>query len=372
MLVACVILVLGVTSCNNNDFESIAPDEQKELSNAELIEQALSRIPQTRANPPFPVVMVTTKKTVTIGCTATEDMVIHWEDGAITPIIKSGIYSYTYSNDQPSHVVYLEGSNQAIVSLSISDNELIFLDVTNNTNLKQLQCSWNNLDLLDFTGCSNLSAILAGYNNLSSIDVTHLSHLEALSIYNNQLTDVDVSKNLNLKVLEINHNQITALNLTKNTVLQQIYIAGLPITTINNLPISGTSFAVFPKLMELNIAYTPFTSLDLSSNPLVESLDISRTAITQLDISNLQIRILYATDSNLTNLIYTSNNLLNAYYLRIDGTPFETFSSNLYPFITALPNISSQDLPGRLFTKSLALINPFLSFLKAKNWVVNP
>ena len=109
MLVACVILVLGVTSCNSDDFDSITPDEQKELSNAELIEQALSRMPKTRGNAPFPVSMIVTQRTVTIDFSASEDMVIWWDDEGTTTI-KGKTFAnqtYTFSKDKSQYIIFL-------------------------------------------------------------------------------------------------------------------------------------------------------------------------------------------------------------------------------------------------------------------------
>lgn len=380
MLVACVILVLGVTSCNNNDFESIAPDEQKELSNAELIEQALSRIPQTRANPPFPVVMVTEKQTVTVQCLATEDIVINWGDYSTTQVMKntSVAYTHTYSGVQPPYVIFLQASNQAIKKLYVYGNELTSLDVKNNTELEYLDCIGNHLPALDLTGCSNLKEIWASGNNLSSIDVSHLLHLELLLLHDNQLTDIDLSKNLNLHRLEIGYNQITDLDLVKNTALKDISLSGLSVNTINNLPINSTSFAVFSQLERLDISRTPFTVLDLSSNPLVSRLDISGTAITQLDISNLQIEVLIAAFSDLTNLIYTPNSLLYAYELNLRDTPFEMLQSNLISLFTSalpdrnMPCKNGQIMQGRMQTNSSQMLTPWLPYLTGKNWVVIP
>lgn len=378
MFVVCLTLLVGAISCSNDDFEVNAPYESKELSNAELIELALSRMPQTRGDAPFPVMMVTTKKTVTIKCGVAENVEINWGDGSTIPVVKNIIngYTHTYSDNQPSHGIFLKGSNQAITTLLVENNELIYLDVINNTELGFLACTGNKLAALDLTGCPNLLTLWAMRNNLSSIDVTHLPSLEALTLNDNQLTDIDVSKNLNLLSLFVGNNKITTLDLTKNTNLNCISLSGLSINTINNLPISNTSFSIFSKLKELDVSDTPFTSLDLSSNPLVFGIVISGTAITQLDISNLEIDYLDAVNSSLTNLKYTSNNLLYTYYLRIIDTPFEELSSNLYPLITALPDRNSPDedgsvRQGNLCTSSSALIAPFLSYLTAKNWVIS-
>lgn len=380
MLMIVLSLLLGATSCSNEDFEDNIPDQPKELSKAELIELALSRIPQTRGGAPIPVMMVTSKKTVTIQCTATEEMMIDWGDGSTNLITKNGSHSFThtYSDVQPPYGIFIEGSNQAIKDLVVSNNELDFLDVTYNTELEYLSCNDNQLgDQLNLTGCSNLTRIYATSNVLSSINITDSPQLKVLGVSNNQLTHIDLSKNPNLSTLFIGTNKITDLDLSNNTALSVISLYKLPLNTLNNHLINDTSFANFPRLQELDIAYTPFDSLDLSYNPLILSINISGTAITQLDISSLQIQDLYATNSKLTNLIYTSNSLLHTYAFYIEGTPFETLSSKLFSFLTALPDrsVPNQDgwiRQGELYTNSLTLVTPFLSYLTAKNWVVNP
>ena len=67
MLLTCLILLVGVTSCSSDEFETNLPDESKQLSKAELIEQALSRMPKTRGGNPNAVVMVTIQNSVQIG-----------------------------------------------------------------------------------------------------------------------------------------------------------------------------------------------------------------------------------------------------------------------------------------------------------------
>ena len=74
MLLTCLILLVGATSCSSDDFETNLPEESKQLSKsellqkyskAELIEQALSRMPQTRADNNR-VRMITIKDSITI------------------------------------------------------------------------------------------------------------------------------------------------------------------------------------------------------------------------------------------------------------------------------------------------------------------
>lgn len=418
---ACFALPVAAVSCSDDHLESGDPDGQKELSKEEWIGLMLGR---TRAGVATPVVIVTEKRTVTIGCSITEDVVIDWGDNDSVTYIKMDTsynvmyrsYTHTFSNDG-FHGIFLEGSGQAIRGLNLDRNTIKHLIVMENTDLetldcsenvidqldlsgcpnlksvyagynkltsihlsssslKTLDCSENDIDQLDLTGCPNLERVYAGYNELSSIDVSRSSQLKVLDVGSNQLTNIDLSGNPNLLALSVNENKIKNLDLSENTQLSSISLSNLELETLNGLPISGTSFAVFPRLQELHIADTPFDSLDLSGNPSLLSLNISGTAITRLDLSGLQIIDLYATGSGLTDLIYASADLQNAYNLGIGGTPFETAPAGLYRLLAALPDRSMEDeygqiSPGNLYITSSALVTPFLSLLARKNWIIS-
>lgn len=413
MLLACLALSICMTSCSSDEFETDLPEEQKQYTKAELIEQALSRMPQTRGENPNAVVMVTIKNTVTLRCMALDSMEIYWEDNdkeSIAPF--SNIeHTHTYIDNIPSHTIVIAGSKKAIINLTVDNNELIFLNVSHNENLGTISCLNNRLDELISTDCSALQSLYIANNELSSLEVGHLSKLQTLQadhnllteidvsknsdlmvlwLGNNQLKDFDISKNLNIAILEIENNpikkldlskhtnlsglnvsytQITELDLSKSVNLQSIILEGLSIETFNNNLISDTSFAIYSQLWQLNVAYTPFTALDLSNNPKINHIDISGTAITQLDISVLQIRCLRATRSKLTNLICTSNNLRNLYELRIERTPFEKNSNEMYNLSLILPQ-RSVDFPGHLYSYSPYIDN--LAFcLDGMNWLIN-
>ena len=76
MLVVCAILLLGATACSNEEFGMEVPEAEKEWTKQELIEQALSRMPQTRSAK-HPAQMITIKDTVSIKCNASEEMTIN-------------------------------------------------------------------------------------------------------------------------------------------------------------------------------------------------------------------------------------------------------------------------------------------------------
>ncbi len=98
-------------------------------------------------------------------------------------------------------------------------------------------------------------------------------------------------------------------------------------------------------------------------------LNISGTGITQLDLSNQEMEYLYATHSQLTNLIYEKSNFKKLYELRIERTPFEGDSLNMSSLALALPS-RTEISPGHLYTYS-PWINHFASDFARNNWMIN-
>ena len=419
MLLACLILLVGVTSCSSDEFETNLPEEPKQLSKAELlqkyskaelIEQALSRMPKTRANNNR-FEMVTIKDSVCIQLSTTETIWIQWtdEEGVAVTAGSNVEKKYKFTDGYSSHCIYIEGTKEAIQSLTIDNNELISLKIYSNENLVTLSCVNNHLDELDLPNeCQALQVLHVSNNELSALEVTHIPLLYHLYAENNQLTYLDVSGNSNLFQLMLGNNKITAiklsenlstlnlsgnpienidlsnnpnlmnidvsftsitdLDLSNNPNLIAISLEGLPIKTINNLSISDLSFVSFPKLMFFNVASTPFTSLDLSKNTMMYSVNISGSAITQLNISGIRVYSLKATRSKLTDLIYTRNDFVRLYDLRIESTPFEKVWDNINSLSSNLPERSETN-PGHLYTYSKHIY--LLEINRNDHWLIN-
>jgi len=403
-----------MTSCSNDEFETNLPEEQKQYTKSELIEQALSRMPRTRVDASS-VTMITIKDTVNIKIRAIESMKITWGDQSTPEIItagQEGNYSHIYTDGKLSHAIYLSGSAKAIQSLNIDDNGLILLDVFSNENLETLSCMNNYLEELQLpNACQALQVLYVSNNELSVLEVAHFPLLAHLYAENNQLPDIDVSNNpdlfrlmlgnnkitdihlldnANLSVLNLSSNPIKELDLSKNTNLSNLDISftfitdmdlrnnpnltivsleGLSLETINNDLICDTSFSMFPRLFVLNVASTSFTSLDLSKNTMLYAIDISGSAITELDISGVKVHTLRATRSKLTNLTCTEAEFVRLYELRIEYTPFEKDSTNISALGLVLPDRNGVS-PGHLYTYS-RYINDLIDIANLRNWLIN-
>ena len=100
-----------------------------------------------------------------------------------------------------------------LVELDCGYNQLTELDVSNNTALVWLVCSYNQLTELDVSNNTALVYLNCGYNQLTELDISNNTALEHLVCDNNQLTELDISNNTAMWILSCRNNQLTSLNL---------------------------------------------------------------------------------------------------------------------------------------------------------------
>ena len=98
-----------------------------------------------------------------------------------------------------------------IISFDCSDNitKVTAIDVSHNTQLKELWCQNNTLNSLDVSGCTQLTNLSCQNNNLTTLDVSKNTQLTKLSCRNNNLTTLDVSKNTKLTTLYCHGNNLS-------------------------------------------------------------------------------------------------------------------------------------------------------------------
>ena len=108
--------------------------------------------------------------------------------GSITQDITVGTFwegTANYTAGSTTMTVYGD-----IIGFDCSGNgaNLTALDVSNNTQLTELDCDGNNLSSLDVSGCTQLTELGCDGNNLSSLDVSHNTQLKVLSCGSNNFT----------------------------------------------------------------------------------------------------------------------------------------------------------------------------------------
>ncbi|MBR7086219.1 MAG: Ig-like domain-containing protein [Prevotella sp.] len=193
--------------------------------------------------------------------------------------------------------------NVALTTLWCQNNQLKILDVTKNAALMSLYCSTNELTMLDVKNNSRLTTLNCSENQLKALDISKCIALNELSCSNNQLVALDVSMNPKLNKLDCSVNQLTVLDVSKNTSLYGLYCSNNRLSSLN---ISGCT-----RLYELNCDGNTLSSLDLTTNANLTTLCCTNNQLSSLNVSrNIALYSLYCFSNQLTSLDVSNNTKL--------------------------------------------------------------
>lgn len=171
----------------------------------------------------------------------------------------------------------------ALEVLECSENNLTKLDISKNTNLKQLFCGYNAIESLDVSLHPELAIIWCNFNKISNLNVSKNPKLISLICSNNLLTSLNVSNNPSIKTLLCIGNQLSNLDVSFNKELSIFHCGN------NNL-----------------------TALDVSQNLLLSDFNFEYNTIQTIDLSNNRdLRLLYCLSNNLEVLNLSNNNELS-------------------------------------------------------------
>ena len=156
-------------------------------------------------------------------------------DGKNGKVPTSRIDSITQLNVSNSNIKDLTGIQDFTIlsTLNCSNNQLIALNLAQNSSLKNLNCSKN--ELKTFTISSNLllSELNISSNKITAIDLSKNNKLSILNSSYNNMLNLDVSKNPNLTFLSCGFNQLANLDVSKNLVLKEIECSNNNIYNLN-------------------------------------------------------------------------------------------------------------------------------------------
>ena len=109
--------------------------------------------------------------------------------------------------------------------LNCGNNQLINLDVSQNTYLVNLELTQNSITSLDLSTNTSIESVKCRDNNITNINISNNSQLVYLDCDNNQITNLSTIDNPNLEELYCSNNQIIYLDLSANTVLTELNAA---------------------------------------------------------------------------------------------------------------------------------------------------
>ncbi len=190
----------------------------------------------------------------------------------------SGVTDLDVSGETISDLTGIEDFT-SLTDLNVNDNDLVTLDLTQNTNLEVVSCNLNNLISINISTLTNLTDLDCSDNNLLALDVTSNDALENLNCSNNiNIGTLDVTQNGNLAILRCINSGLSLLNIRFNLLLTEVY------ANINNLTILDTSQNI--ALQVVQVVNNQITSLDLSANGLLTQLLASNNNLEgSLDLS---------------------------------------------------------------------------------------
>ena len=221
----------------------------------------------------------------------------------------AALENLTLDNNNLSTINITQNSN--LLSLSLLDNNLSQIDISQNMSLSNLRLDQNNLTSIDLSNNSALEVLNLGGNQLNTINTNSNTLLEELYLGNNSISSLDLSTNSALKILVIFDNQFTDLTITNKPVLELIIASGNTIAT--------TAFTNTPNLNTILLQDNVLTSIDASTLPSLGTLRLTNNSLTSLNVKNPALTNLSA-DGNPQLTCIEVDDLANAQALYDNGT----------------------------------------------------
>ena len=188
------------------------------------------------------------------------------------------------------NIVYFECSSR------VDGAQVLSLDVTKATTLKDLTANTNKLTAIDLTKNTELEKLTINNNQLTSIDISKCTKLTTLDITNNLLTAIDITKNQALQTLRIGQNKLTGdLDLSTNPTIKSVYALTNELTSVK----IGNNTASKPYF---SFNYNKLTSIDASgiNDAKNATLFLIGNQLTEIKLPATQMKSLNITKNNFT------------------------------------------------------------------------
>jgi len=190
--------------------------------------------------------------------------------------------------------------------LTLTNNNLTTLDLSNNTNLVAMSCDDNSLSSLTLPVSNSFQGLYCFNNQLMSLDVSENPNLTILKCYNNLLTgELNLSNNPQLEIIDCNENNLTSLNLVQQNNANLIELH----CSLNN--ISQLNVSNFPELTQLFFLDNNISTIDVTQNTKLVQLGAGTNLLGVLDVTqNIVLENLGCYENQLTVLDVSNNNKL--------------------------------------------------------------
>ncbi len=226
-------------------------------------------------------------------------------DGRVPTALISTVTNLNLFNRSISDLTGIEGF-AALQTLVVDQNGLSSLNLSANSQLRDVSASNNVLTSVNFGVNTNLEEVQLNNNNLSSLSLTGLTNIAFLNLNSNPLNSLDLTDQGALQELFLNSNPyLTSVNLTNKTALREAYLR-------NSTVLSSITFGNNPMLRTVALSGAAITEIDITMLTALRSLEIDNTALTDVDVSqNTSLRDINASDTAITSLDLSANTSLD-------------------------------------------------------------
>lgn len=188
------------------------------------------------------------------------------------------------------NIVYFDCSSR------VDGAQVLSLDVTKATTLKDLTANTNKLTSIDLTKNTELEKLYININQLTSIDISKCTKLTTLNIEENLLTAIDITKNQALQTLRISKNKFAGeLDLSTNPTIKSVYALTNELTSVK----IGNNTASKPYF---SFNYNKLTSIDASGINDAKNaiLFLIGNQLTEIKLPSAQMKSLNIFKNNFT------------------------------------------------------------------------
>ncbi len=166
------------------------------------------------------------------------------------------------------------------------------INTSNSPNLKEINASSNN-SLTNIAGIEDnilLEVFKAPYTKLKKLDFTHYTKLKEVNIMSSSVEEIKglADAGANLTTLQLAQTHISSLDVSQNPNLTSIDLYS--VQELTALDVTHN-----PKLTSLRAPFTSITELKLTNNPELVTLKVAHCKLKKLDITLLpKLKALYA------------------------------------------------------------------------------
>ncbi|MFV0572318.1 MAG: T9SS type A sorting domain-containing protein [Xanthomarina gelatinilytica] len=160
-------------------------------------------------------------------------------------VLTANINTVTSLDVESKNLTNLTGIEDftALEFLSVTNNLLTNLNLSQNTNLTELRCDSNELTSINISQNTALERLWLTGNDLTALDVSQNTNLVDLRCANNPFTSLDVSNNPNLEYLVIYWSSLEVLDVSQNINLTHLDVNGSDYLTTLNVK-NGTNYLI--------------------------------------------------------------------------------------------------------------------------------